>query len=66
MVASYDTLARALAAEPDVRLAVLFGSEARGVAGVTSDLDVAIAGPDARELSSLALSSRAPRDARSI
>ena len=55
MVAAHDRLAGALAAEPDVRLAVLFGSESRGVAGVRSDLDVAVTGPDASEFPSLAL-----------
>lgn len=55
MPALHDTLAEALAAETVVRLAVLFGSEARGDAGVTSDLDVAVAGPDASALPSLAL-----------
>lgn len=48
-------LAEALAAEADVRLAVLFGSEARGEAGADSDLDVALVGPDASALPSLAL-----------
>ncbi len=55
MLDPHDTLAEALAAETNVRLAVLFGSEARGDAGAASDLDVAVAGPDARELPLLAL-----------
>ena len=55
MPGTHDTLAEALAAETDVRLAVLFGSEARGEAGVDSDLDVAVVGPDASALPSLAL-----------
>jgi predicted nucleotidyltransferase len=48
-------LTQALAAETSVQLAVLFGSEARGTARGTSDLDVAVAGPDPSELGSLAL-----------
>lgn len=55
MPGTRDTLAEALAAETNVRLAVLFGSEARGEAGVDSDLDVAVVGPDASALPSLAL-----------
>jgi len=55
VVACHDALAEALAAESDVRLAVLFGSEARGDAGVASDLDVAVAGPDASAIPALAL-----------
>lgn len=55
MPSTHDTLAEALAAETDVRLAVLFGSEARGEAGVNSDLDVAVVGPDASALPLLAL-----------
>jgi predicted nucleotidyltransferase len=52
---THDTLADALPAETDVRLAVLFGSEARGEAQADSDLDVAVIGPDASEFPSLAL-----------
>ena len=52
---THETLAEALAAETDVRLAVLFGSEARGEASGDSDLDVALVGPDASALPLLAL-----------
>ncbi len=55
MLAAADALVNALAAEATVQLAVLFGSEARGEARGASDLDVAVAGPDASELPSLAL-----------
>ncbi len=59
MIAPHDALAAALADaladEPSVRLAVLFGSVARGEAGAASDLDVGVTGPNASELSSLAL-----------
>jgi predicted nucleotidyltransferase len=48
-------LTQALAADTSVTLAVLFGSEARGAARGTSDLDVAVAGPDPSELPALAL-----------
>jgi predicted nucleotidyltransferase len=40
-----DRLRRALAARADVRVAVLFGSEARGTAGPRSDVDVAVVAP---------------------
>jgi predicted nucleotidyltransferase len=53
--AADDSLLEALTAEPKVRLAVLFGSEARGKADAASDLDVGVAGPDASELPALAL-----------
>ena len=46
-------LASALAAEPGLRLAVLFGSAARDEAGDRSDLDVAVIGPDQGHLSPL-------------
>lgn len=55
MPAARDTLAKALAAEANVRLAVLFGSAARGDVRALSDLDVGVVGPDASELPSLAL-----------
>ena len=55
MLASHHTLAEVLASEAQVRLAVLCGSEARGEAGGASDLDLAVSGPDASELPSLAL-----------
>jgi predicted nucleotidyltransferase len=38
-------LSRALEAEPGVRVAVLFGSEARGQATAGSDVDVAVVAP---------------------
>ena len=66
MPAPYDTLAEALAAETVVLLAVLFGSEARGDGGVTSDLDVGVVGPDASALPALALELTRATGARSI
>ena len=39
-----DRLAPRLAAVPGLRLALLFGSEARGTAGSGSDVDLAVAG----------------------
>jgi predicted nucleotidyltransferase len=55
VIAPHDVLAETLAAEPSVRLAVLFGSVARREAGTASDLDVGVAGPDTSALPSLAL-----------
>jgi predicted nucleotidyltransferase len=50
-------LAGAVADEPDVDLAVLFGSAARSTARRNSDLDVAVLGPEAPErLAALAVS----------
>jgi uncharacterized protein len=40
-------LARALAPQPDVRLALLFGSQATGQASETSDVDLALDAPNA-------------------
>jgi predicted nucleotidyltransferase len=40
-----DTLALALAGRADVRVAVLFGSQARGSARLDSDVDVAVDAP---------------------
>lgn len=45
-----DTLQRVLAAFPNVRLGLLFGSEARGTAGVRSDVDVAVQAPSSDAL----------------
>ncbi len=53
MTAIHDALADALATEPGVRLAVLFGSAARGDAPSGSDLDVGVLGPHASDLPSL-------------
>jgi uncharacterized protein len=44
-----------LEAEPSVRLAVLFGSAARGTFASTSDIDVGVIGPDVGRLPSLAV-----------
>ena len=52
-------MAEVLAAFPEVRLALLFGSEARGTAGRDSDVDVAVdAPPTALGQVAAALSSR--------
>ncbi len=40
-----DRIRRALAGRADVRVAVLFGSQARGIAGAGSDVDVAVDAP---------------------
>lgn len=40
-----DRIRRALAGRADVRVAVLFGSEARGTAGPGSDVDIAVDAP---------------------
>jgi len=45
-----DRLSRALSGRTDVRLAVLFGSQARGTARPDSDVDVAVDAPGADEL----------------
>ena len=41
-----DELAKALAGHPEVRLAMLFGSRARGRAQPSSDVDLAVEGDD--------------------
>ena len=41
-----DRVRRALAGRSDVRVAVLFGSQARGTAGPGADVDVAVDAPD--------------------
>lgn len=46
-------LAAALAHEPDVRLAVLFGSTARQECQAASDVDIGVLGPSSRQLPSL-------------
>jgi predicted nucleotidyltransferase len=51
-----DNVSRALALEPDVRLALLFGSVARGTDGADSDVDLAVQVPEDYDLA--ALSSR--------
>lgn len=43
--ARFEVMAQVLAAFPEVRLALLFGSEARGTAGRDSDVDVAVDAP---------------------
>lgn len=40
-----ERLGRVLARHPEVRLALLFGSQARGAGGPGSDVDVAVEGP---------------------
>ncbi len=40
-----DRLASALAGRSDIRVALLFGSQARGTAGARSDVDVAVLAP---------------------
>jgi hypothetical protein len=59
-----ERLTEALGAQPDVELAVLIGSEARGQAGRRSDLDLAVLGPAPDRLAPLAvtLSRAAGRD----
>ncbi len=47
---SAEQIAKALAGRTDVRLALLFGSEARGTAGPNSDVDIAIDAPGADTL----------------
>ena len=42
-----DGLRSALAAFPNVRLGLLFGSQARGTAGPLSDVDIAVQAPAA-------------------
>lgn len=42
-----ETLRQLLAGRPDVRLAILFGSQARGTAREESDVDVAVLAPGA-------------------
>lgn len=52
----HEALTRVIAAEPDVQLAVLFGSAARDRSLSRSDLDVGVLGPsDAQRLSMLAV-----------
>jgi predicted nucleotidyltransferase len=46
-------VAQALESWPDVRLAVLFGSTARGTAGRASDLDIGVSVPRAADLVAL-------------
>ena len=53
MTALHAALADALATESGVRLAVLFGSAARGDAHSSSDLDVGVLGLHASDLPSL-------------
>lgn len=50
-----DQIRRALAGRIDVRVAVLFGSEARGTAGPGSDVDVAVDAPGVDVLDLVAL-----------
>ena len=45
-----DRLKETLSRRPDVRLAVLFGSQARGTAHADSDVDVAIDAPGIDEI----------------
>ena len=45
-----DSLRRALAGESSVHLAILFGSEARGTAAASSDVDLAVLGRDLEPL----------------
>lgn len=54
MVAALHMLRDALAHEPTVRLALLFGSVARGTDTAASDIDVAVQIPDDSELPALA------------
>lgn len=56
---SAEQIARALAGRTDVRLALLFGSEARGTAGPNSDVDLAIDAPGSDMLELCALSAEA-------
>lgn len=53
-----EALRRALAADPGVHLALLFGSQARGHAGAGSDVDVAVLG---RSVDRLALAASLTR-----
>lgn len=50
-----EQIARVLAGRTDVRLALLFGSEARGTAGPNSDVDLAIDAPGVDTLELCAL-----------
>lgn len=50
-----DQIRRALAGRTDVRVAVLFGSEARGTAGPGSDVDIAVDAPGVDILDLMAL-----------
>jgi uncharacterized protein len=50
-----DRLRRALAGRSDVRVAVLFGSEARSTAGPGSDVDIAVDAPGADLLDLIAM-----------
>lgn len=52
---SRDALAAALLAEPDVRLAVLFGSASRSMDGPASDLDVGVVAEASTVLAALAV-----------
>ena len=48
-----DNVRRTLEAWPDVRLAVLFGSTARGTARRASDLDIGVSVPETSDLMAL-------------
>lgn len=50
-----DQIRRALAGRTDVRVALLFGSEARGTAGPGSDVDIAVDAPGVDILDLMAL-----------
>lgn len=54
-----DQIRSALAGRTDVRVAVLFGSEARGTAGPGSDVDIAVDAPGVDILDLMALLSGA-------
>jgi predicted nucleotidyltransferase len=53
-MASIDDVRRAIAKVPGVRLALLFGSRARGTERDDSDVDVALDGPNVDRLSAAA------------